>query len=454
MPIITGITPGSPAARRGIAPGDDLLRINGHEIRDFLDYRFHAAESLLRLEIRKPGGKTVRARIRKGEYEDLGLEFANFLMDEQRRCRNHCIFCFIDQLPPGLRESLYFKDDDARLSFLFGNYITLTNLDEQDAERMIAMRISPIRVSVHTMDPALRAKMMGNPRAGESLRLLERFAAAGLEIDAQLVLCPGWNDGPALEDSLRRLLALPSLRSAAAVPVGLTRCREGLPPLRGFSPEEAAAVIDTFGVLRQACAGLDDPPELCPSDEFFLLAGRDLPEPAYYGAFRQLENGVGMWSLLRGEALALLADPDWLAAARAEVPADTRRRATLVTGTAAAPLLRLLADELEKSWHAIRITVVPVVNRFFGETITVAGLLTGQDIAARVCPAEPRGDGRRREEPRELGDEVLLPACCFRSEGDLTLDGWTLDRLRGVLGIPVRLVGNDAEALLRALLGV
>ncbi|MDR2688057.1 MAG: DUF512 domain-containing protein, partial [Oscillospiraceae bacterium] len=264
MPIISSVTPNSPAARVKIAPGDVLLSINDHAIEDVLDYRFYAAERKLKLFLRR-GGKEYAIKIRKDEYGDLGLEFADGLMDKQRQCKNRCVFCFIDQLPPGLRESLYFKDDDARLGFLFGNYITLTNLTDREAARIVEMRLSPVNVSVHTMDPALRRRMMGNPRAGESLAYLEKFARAGIDLNIQLVLCPGWNDGEALRFTLRELLKLPTVRSIAAVPVGLTKYREGLAELRPFTKEEANDVITIFEAFRCESA------ELCASDEFFLL---------------------------------------------------------------------------------------------------------------------------------------------------------------------------------------
>ncbi|MDR3313226.1 MAG: DUF512 domain-containing protein [Oscillospiraceae bacterium] len=441
--IITAIAPGSPAARTRVAAGDALLAINGHLIADVLDYRFYAAERVLRLRLRRPTGREYTLRLRKEQYEDLGLHFADGLMDNQRQCKNKCIFCFIDQLPPGLRPSLYGKDDDARLSFLFGNYITLTNLTEREVQRIIAMRLSLVNISVHTMNPALRVRMMRNPKAGESLALLERFTLAGLDLNIQLVLCPGWNDGAELRFSLEQLLALPGgrVRSIAAVPVGLTRHREGLTQLRAFCCAEAGLVIDCIGEMRDRAAELGLETEICPSDEFFLLAQRDPPAAAYYGAFAQLENGVGLWALLRQDVLALLADADAVAALLAQVPADTPRRFTLATGRAAAPLLRFLVDECAKVWHNMEVQVIAIQNRFFGEAITVAGLLTGEDICTQLAGVP-------------LGAEVLLPAVCLRHERDLTLDGRTLAELSTRLGVPCKVVENGAEPLLDALLGI
>ncbi|MCL2107126.1 MAG: DUF512 domain-containing protein [Oscillospiraceae bacterium] len=421
---IKNIAQKSPAAKKRISPGDVLLSINGHAIADVLDYRFYMAERRLRLRLRRPDGRKYSLRLRKEEYEDLGLEFGDGLMDSQRRCQNSCVFCFVDQLPPGLRESLYFKDDDARLSFLFGNYITLTNLTEREAERIIQMRLSPINVSVHTMDPGLRVRMMRNPRAGESLKLLKRFALAGLDLNVQLVLCPGWNDGAQLRRSLEELVKLPSVRSIAAVPVGLTKHRERLTPLRPFTAEEARRVIDIVEEFR--CEEI----ELCPSDEFFLLAGRDIPDTAYYGELRQLENGVGLWALLRSDTQALMKELD------ANPPP---RAVTIATSAAAYPLLCGLAGLWRARWPQITVRVRQIDNHFFGGAITVAGLLTGQDIVAQL-----------KDLP--LGDELLIPAVCLRHERDLTLDGWTVGQIAEALGLPVRAIENDAEALVRAVI--
>ncbi|MDR0531003.1 MAG: DUF512 domain-containing protein [Oscillospiraceae bacterium] len=432
---ITSIIPKSPAAKTRIAPGDLLVSLNGHEINDVLDYRFYAAESRLLLSLLRPGGGAYAVRLRKGEYDDIGLEFADGLMDGQRRCRNRCVFCFIDQLPQGLRESLYFKDDDARLGFLFGNYITLTNLTDREARRIVEMRLSPVNVSVHTMDPALRCRLMGNPQAGESLRFLEQFARAGLDLNIQLVLCPGWNDGEALRHSLRELQKLPTIRSVAAVPVGLTKYRDHLAQLRPFSKEEAAAVVDTFDEFRQArhadCLAGESGAELCASDEFFLLAGRPMPGPDYYGEYRQLENGVGLWASLKADMESIFLCEDMLT----EPPAPC----SLATGEAAAPLLQLFVDEWRKIWHNSNIQVHCVRNDFFGEHITVAGLLTGRDVIAQL-----RG--------KNLGETLFLPAVCLNADG-LTLDGLTLQEISQALGVPVKAVKNDAEAMVAQIIG-
>jgi len=433
---IIRITPGSPAAKSKIAAGDVLLFINGHAVRDVLDYRFYAAERKLNLRLQR-SEKKYSIKIRKGEYDDPGLEFADGLMDRQRHCKNKCVFCFIDQLPPGLRESLYFKDDDARLGFLFGNYITLTNLTEREAQRIVDMRLSPVNVSVHTMNPALRCRMMSSTQAGESLRYLDFFARAGIDLNIQLVLCPGWNDGEELRFTLRELLKLSTVRSIAAVPVGLTKYRKNLTELHPFTKKQANFVINIFNECREhplSHAARDSSPkgeplELCTSDEFFLLAERDMPGVEYYGEFRQIENGVGLWASFRQEYLDALQNNCQLSTINCQL--------SIATGTAAAPLLRFLVDETQKIWYNIHVNLYTIENRFFGEDITVAGLLTGRDVIEQL-----RGNA--------LGERLLLPAAMFNRDG-LTLDGMTAGEISHALGVPVRIVKNNAEELLDAL---
>jgi len=427
---IAGIAPGSPAAHSKLAVGDVLLSINGNAIHDVLDYRFHAAERKLKLQLQR-GEKIYTAKIRKDQYDDLGLDFANGLMDKQTPCKNRCIFCFIDQLPRGLRKPLYFKDDDARLGFLFGNYITLTNLTDHDVQRIIAMRLSPINVSVHTTNPALRCQMMGNPHAGDCLRYLHDFAAAGLELNCQLVLCPGINDGDELRRSLRDLLQLPTVKSIAAVPVGITKHRDGLHPLEPFTCQQAQQVIDIFEEFRTPSC------ELCAADEFFLLAEQLIPDLDYYGDMRQLENGVGMWALLRDDMLDLLQHlpPE---------PADPRP-AILITGIAAAPLMQFFIDELQKVWHNISIEVQAITNDFLGEHITVAGLLTAQDVIAQLQRLSA-STAKRGAPP-----QVVLPAAMFNHEG-VTLDDYTAEDIARALDMPVHVVANDAQSLIDALI--
>ena len=432
MPVlIAHVEPGSTARRAGICPGDTLVAIDHNEINDVLDYRFYIASRHITLELLR-GGRPYTACIRKGEYDDIGLEFETYLMDKQHSCKNKCIFCFIDQMPGGMRETLYFKDDDSRLSFLFGNYITLTNLTDADIDRIIKMHISPVNVSVHTTDPELRVRMMKNPNAAGSLRYLERLAGAGIRINTQLVLCPGWNDGDALEKSLDDLGKLyPGLQSIACVPVGLTRHREGLPQLEPFTPEGAARTIDIIHRFADRMEREHGERVAYPSDEFFLRAGRPIPPAGYYGEFAQLENGVGLLALLEDEfSRALGADPSGGHAADL----------TMVTGVGAYPLIRSFADRVMQKNPGVKIRVQAIVNRFFGETITVAGLVTGQDIVAQLS-------GTR------LGERVLFPAVMLRHERDRFLDDMTLEELGQSLGVPVFPVENDGWALYDAMTG-
>lgn len=430
---ISGVEPGSPASHIRVHPGDQLLTINGQEIEDVLDYRFYMLEPKLRLTIQDEDGKIRTALIRKDEYEEPGLLFDTYLMDKQRTCRNKCVFCFIDQMPPGMRESLYFKDDDARMSFLYGNYITLTNLSEHDIQRTIRMKISPINVSVHTTNPELRCKMMNNRFAGEALKIMDRFAEAGIAMNAQLVLCPGLNDGPELERSLRDLSKLiPALKTVSCVPVGLTKYRDGLYPLRSYEPEEAAAVIDTIDCFADEQFEKTGSRVFYASDEFYLEAHRELPDNAFYGDYSQLENGVGMLTLQREQFRDAFAffDED-----------DRVRKVTLATGTAAAPFLQKLVDEASERWHNLSGTVVAIQNDFFGRSITVAGLVTGQDLITQL-------------KSRDLGEEVLIPDVMLRYHEDVFLDDVTLPQAEEALGVPIQVVPTaDGYDLLRCLLG-
>ena len=428
---IRGVESGSPAARAKIRAGEELLAINGQEIVDVLDYRFYMMDKRLELTLRSGAGER-KVSVKKGEYEELGLTFDTYLMDRERSCRNQCIFCFIDQMPPGMRETLYFKDDDARLSFLYGNYITLTNLTEHDIERTIRMKISPVNISVHTTNPELRCKMMHNRFAGESLSILRRLADGGIAMNAQLVLCPGINDGAELERSMRDLAEyLPALRTVSCVPVGLTKYRDGLYPLRPYTKEEAAAVVaqvEAFGDEMKARHGTR---VFYASDEFYLKAGLPLHDGDFYEDYGQLENGVGMLTLQREQFRDALPffEPD-----------GRKRNFSIATGVAAAPFLQKLVDEARETWHNLNGKVYPIVNDFFGHEITVAGLITGQDLIAQL-----RG--------KDLGDELLLPDVLLKFHEDVFLDDVTLSEVREALGVPITMVGSDGYELLRCMLG-
>ncbi len=425
---IAAVTPNSPAAKGRIRAGDTLLTINGREIEDVLDYRFFIPDEKLLLTV-SSGGKARKVRLRKAAYEEIGLEFTTYLMDEQRSCRNNCIFCFIDQLPPGMRESLYFKDDDSRLSFLFGNYITLTNLTEHEIERIIEMHISPINISVHTTNPALRCQMMNNRFAGERLAILERFAEAGLTIQCQLVMVPGYNDGEELDRSLRDLAALgPAVRSVAAVPVGLTKYREGLAPIRGFTKEEAARVIDQITAAGDAMLQGRGSRVFYPSDEWYILAERPIPAAAFYEDYPQIENGVGMIASQREEFAAALAVED---------RQPRSERFVIATGVAAAPYIRELIAQMQTRWPALQVEVRAIRNDFFGEKITVSGLVTGGDLIKQLT-----------EVPMDV---LLIPANMLRQQGDMFLDDVTPEEVEKALGVSVLAVAeNDGGALLEA----
>ncbi len=429
---IDSVEAGSRAARAGIQAGDVLVSINGHDIVDVLDYRFFETERELRLCLTR-GGEPYQLELVKPQYASLGLEFATYLMDEQRSCRNKCIFCFIDQLPKGMRETLYFKDDDDRLSFLFGNYITLTNIDDREVDRILQMRISPINVSVHTMDPQLRCKMMHNRFAGDSLRHLYRLAEGGIQLNCQIVLCPGVNDGPALEHTLREFWSLgEGLLSVACVPVGLTRYREGLYPLEPYNQKTAGEVLDLLEQWGNKWKEERGARTVYASDELYLLAGRPIPPLEFYEDFPQIENGVGMLRNLQDEF-------DW-ALEDLELP-DSPRHVTIPTGECGFRFLDQLLDGLRQKCHNITIDLIPVKNDFFGGTVNVTGLLTGQDILKNL-------------KGRDLGDEVLLATNMMRAGEDIFLDDMTREDLSASLGVPCRRVGSTGEALVCAVCGL
>ena len=428
---ITGVEPHSRAARMGIRPGDSLVTINGHGIIDVLDYRFFETERELRLELEREGNPYT-LELAKPQYAELGLEFATYLMDEQRSCRNKCIFCFIDQLPPGMRESLYFKDDDDRLSFLFGNYVTLTNMDDREVDRILQMHISPINVSVHTMNPELRCKMMQNRFAGDSLRHLYRVAEGGVKLNCQIVLCPGVNDGEHLAYTLEKLWGLgESLLSVACVPVGLTRFREGLFPLQPFDRESARAALDILEEYGEKFRRERGSRTVYPSDEFYLIAQRPLPPLEFYEDLPQIENGVGMLRDLEDAFLWALED---------YILPEKPRRVTIPTGEGVFPFLNSMLDALRAKSSALQIDLVPVRNDFFGGTVDVTGLLTGQDIVKAL-------------KGRELGDEILLAGNMMKAGEDIFLDDMTLEELSQALHTPARRVPNTGDALLMAILG-
>lgn len=428
--VIKCVEEGSPLFGK-VQRGYELLSINGNLIRDVLDYKYFSYESRLLLEFRTPEGKIKLIRLRKPEGLDLGLEFETYLMDRPRSCANRCVFCFIDQNPAGMRKSIYFKDDDARLSFLMGCYITLTNLSQREIQRIIDLRISPVNISVHTTDPELRVKMLQNKRAGEVMELMQRFAEAGITMNCQIVCCPGINDGAALQRSLEDLRSLyPAVNSVSVVPLGLTKHRAGLPCLQPFTAEHAGETIDLVEAFGEKClASLGTRLAFC-ADELYIKAGRTLPEDAFYEAHTQLENGVGMIRLLHDEVDEALSG----------LEGDGRRdRFSLATGLLAAPHLRQIADQIGEKYPGLVCRVFPVRNDFFGERITVSGLLTGKDLIAQL-----RG--------KDLGSRLLLPCNMLRSGEEVFLDDITVTQLQKELNIPVQIVSADGAGLVKAFL--
>ena len=431
---ITSVEPGSPARRARIHKGDTLISINGNAITDVLDYRFYMTDEHLEILLCDQEKKLRTVVVEKDEYDDLGLEFETYLMDRQMGCKNACIFCFVDQTPPGMRKSLYFKDDDTRMSFLFGNYTTLTNLKEGDIQRIIKMHISPINISIQTMNHALRVQMMKNPFAGESLKFVRMLTEGGIKINTQIVLCPGYNDGEQLEYSLSELAKLgPNVQSIAVVPVGLTRYREKLTPLRGFFPQEAVEVVKTMERWGEYFCKEYGTRTAYASDEFYILAGKDFPPYEFYEDFAQLENGVGMMTLMQHDFAQALKE-----AQLEQSPAA--HRCTIATGQLAYPMMQDFAERVQQAFPQVQVQVKKIRNDFWGPTITVAGLITGQDLLAQL-------------EGLDLGSELLIPANMLRHEQDRFLDDLTLEQVQETLGVPALPVENDAFELLARMLG-
>lgn len=417
MVTITAVERASLAEKHGIKAGDILISINGHDIRDVLDYQFRLSEKKVTLKIHREA-ELFDVTIKKSEYGDIGLCFETYLMDKKQSCRNKCVFCFIDQLPCGMRDTLYFKDDDSRLSFLMGNYITLTNLTDADVDRIVEMKTSPINISVHTTDPELRVKMMKNKRAGEVLDYMRRFADAGISLNCQIVLCKGLNDGDALMRTMHDLTALtPNLLGVSIVPAGITDHRDGLYPLEPFTPEETAAVIDTVDAFASECMEKYGSRLFFCSDEMYLRAGREIPDEDYYEGYPQIENGVGM---IRSMQCEFNDELEFLSEYDLTVP----RRLSIATGHAAYDFIRSLTDELMRRIPTLDVTVYRITNDFFGKNITVAGLITGTDLYAQL-----------KDKP--LGERLVIPSVMLRAEGDMFLDSVTLDELSERLGVKI-----------------
>ncbi len=423
---IANVNPDSLCGKKGISAGFILHSINGHHINDVLDYRFYADTKRLNMEFEAPDGAQVSLHIKSpGDIDDLGLIFETYLMDKQHSCKNKCIFCFVDQMPHGMRDSLYFKDDDARLSFLFGNYVTLTNMTDEDIDRLITMHISPVNISVHTMNPDLRVRMMKNPNAGKVLSYINRLADAGIDINAQLVLCPGFNDGEELLYSLNELAKIgKAVVSVAAVPVGLTKHREGLCELTGYNKLSAGIVIDMIDNFNSEHYNEFGRNFCYAADEFYIKAERKIPDYKYYDDFRQIDNGVGMWR----DCEALFSD------ALKQLNECTDSKVAIITGVAASPLMRELTDAFKAKFPLKIIDVFTVLNDFFGHSVTVAGLVTATDIIKQV---------------KDLSgyDKALIPSVMLRSSDEkVFLDDISLDEVSEKLNvkiIPVTSSGSD-----------
>ena len=426
--IITHVQPGSIAARLGLTAGDRLDRIAGEPVIDQIDYQALTAQSRFDMTVTRTDGTVQTLHVRKQDWEPLGLTLDQSIVSSPRPCRNHCVFCFIDQMPPGMRKTLYVKDDDWRLSLMMGNYITMTNIDDDEFDRIIRRRVSPLFISVHTTDPDLRVKMLRNPRAGQIMDRLRQLRDSGIRYHCQVVLCPGWNDGDALTRTLDDLRGLyPAAQSVALVPIGLTKFRDGLPYIKPYNKDMAAALIRQAEPLQQRYLSEIGTRFVFPADEFYCLSGLPLPEDEAYEDYPQIENGVGMLRMF---------ETDLRFAAEDEPVAETpRRHLVIATGTSVAPFLQRLADQYAPKGTTV--TVKPIVNHFFGESVTVAGLITGRDLINQCRDV--------------VADEILSVRSMIRAEGDLFLDDMTVGEVRQALPAPLRITESSGEDFWRAI---
>ena len=437
---IVKVQPNSIAEEMDIEAGDLLLKINDQPMDDIFDYQYLIEDDYLEVLIEKTDGEQWLLEIDKDPDEDLGIEFDNGLMDRYRSCANKCIFCFIDQMPAGMRDTLYFKDDDSRLSFLQGNYVTLTNMSEHDIERIIKYRMSPINISFQTMNPELRCMMLGNRFAGDALKKVDRLYEAGISMNGQIVLCRDINDKSELEYSIREMMKYqPYLQSVSVVPVGLSKHREGLYPLKPFDRESAELTIDIIEKYQRLSYEGQGVHFVHASDEFYLLAERDLPEAERYDGYLQLENGVGMLRLLIDEFEEAMEELRSKLKKRPQAAA-VQREISVATGRLAAPHIRRMAGQLEEILPGTHIMVYDIRNDFFGEQITVAGLLTGQDIEAQL-------------KDRNLGERLLLPQCILRSGEDVFLDDMHVPALEKSLQVPIDIVKSSGWDFVEAVMG-
>lgn len=430
---IRAVLPGSIAEELELEPGDVLLAVNDHEIEDVFDYHYYTNEEYLTVLVRKPDGEEWELEIEKEFEEDLGIEFESSLMDDYRSCRNHCIFCFIDQMPPGMRETLYFKDDDSRLSFLQGNYITLTNMSDKDVERIVRYRLEPINISFQTTNPELRCKMLHNRFAGEALKKVDILYQGGIEMNGQIVLCKGVNDGEELERSIRDLTGyLPMLKSVSVVPVGLTKYREGLYPMTPFTKEDAREVIRVIHKWQEKVYKEYGTHFIHAGDEWYLLAEMEVPQEESYDGYLQLENGVGMLRLLFNE----------FEEAFGKLTGDDRvEELSVATAKLAYPYIDRMARRMQEKYPGLKIHTYCIRNDFFGERITVSGLITGQDLMAQL-------------KDQELGERLLIPCNMLKMDEDIFLDDFTLDEVADTLQVPIDIVKSSGQDFVNAILGI
>ena len=427
---IKSVDPGSIADELGLEPGDRLLSIDGHELEDIFDYEYYIENESIMVVIAKKNGEEWELDI-ENDYQDLGLTFENGLMSDYKSCHNKCVFCFIDQMPKGMRETLYFKDDDSRLSFLQGNYVTLTNMKDKDIERIIKFKLAPINISVQTTNPELRCKMLHNRFAGEALKKIDRLCEAGTPMNGQVVMCKNLNDGDELDRTIRDLTKyIPCMESVSVVPVGLSKYRDGLYPLEPITAEDAAKTIDIIEKWQKKVYAEHGIHFIHASDEFYILAGRELPEEERYDGYIQLENGVGMIRLLTTEVHEALDELEG---------DEEEEELSIATGKLAAVYLAGFLEEIKKKFPNRKVHLYPIRNDFFGEMITVAGLITGQDLIAQL-----------KDKP--LGSRLLLPECMFRSGEEVFLDDITRQEVENALQVPVNIVKSSGQDFVNAVL--
>ena len=429
--VIAIVQDGSIAQELELVPGDILLTVNGQPVEDIFDYRYLMNEEFVVLEVEKANGEIWELEVEKEYEEDLGITFEKDLMDDYRSCSNHCIFCFIDQMPPGMRDTLYFKDDDSRLSFIQGNYVTLTNMSDHDIDRIIRYHLEPINISIQTMNPELRCQMLHNRFAGDALKKLQKLYDAGITMNGQIVLCKGVNDGKELDDSIRKMSAYaPVLQSVSVVPVGLTKFREGLYPMEQFQKEDALEVLDIIHSWQKKMMDQYGIHFIHASDEWYILAGKDLPLEESYDGYLQLENGVGMLRLLGEEVKEAVAG---------RTGDDRRIKAVSATGALAAPFIKKYMEMIHEKFPNVEVDVISIRNEFFGETITVSGLITGQDLIRQLSG-------------RDLGEKLLLPCNMLKNEEDVFLDDISVEELSRKLNVEIVIVDEGGSDLVSAVL--